>query len=93
MPLYAILHGMPESEERKRLEDICRSINAIKISQQSYIFHTNSNEEARNILMPIINLNNRKSNIYVAPIGRDIFENENIRVDTCIEIDNLLYKA
>lgn len=43
--------------------------------------------------MPIINLNNRKSNIYVAPIGRDIFENENIRVDTCIEIDNLLYKA
>ena len=43
--------------------------------------------------MPIINLNNRKSNIYVAPIGRDIFENENIRVDTCIEIDNLFYKA
>lgn len=38
MPLYAILHGMPESEERKRLEDICRSINAIKISQQSYIY-------------------------------------------------------
>lgn len=58
-----------------------------------YIFHANSNEEARNILMPIINLNNRKSNIYVAQIGRDIFENENIRVDTCIEIDNLLYKA
>ena len=54
MPLYAILHGMPESEERKRLEDICRSINAIKISQQSYIFHANSNEEARNILMPIM---------------------------------------
>ena len=65
MPLYAILHGMPESEERKRLEDICRSINAIKISQQSYIFHTNSNEEARNILMPIINLNNRKKGLYL----------------------------
>ena len=63
MPLYAILHGMPESEERKRLEDICRSINAIKISQQSYIFHANSNEEARNILMPIM-----KEGLYIIGI-------------------------